>query len=68
MADTLRDHIAVEHRQGAAAYEGDDESVATWHDQCEHRPGRTTHLDHAHDEVSARRFRVQQVAWSVSDA
>lgn len=55
----LRYHVAVDHRQGHTAYEGDNDTVITWHDQWEHRPGPTTHLGHAHDEISARRHKVR---------
>lgn len=57
MTSQLRDHIAVDHRQGDEAYKGGDDLIALWH-RLEHRPAGTTHLDHAHDEFSARRYGV----------
>lgn len=55
----LRKHVEVEHHQGDAAHDGTDELVAQWHD-WEHRPtgGYPTGLDHAHDEVTARRHHL----------
>lgn len=57
MSDELRRHIAGDHHQGDVAYQGGDDLVALWH-RLEHRPAGTTHLDHAHDEFSARRYGV----------
>lgn len=60
MAD-LRDHVAVDHRQGPDGYTTPLDVVCRWHN-LEHRPGRTTHLEHAHDEISAKRYGVRLVA------
>lgn len=65
----LRAHVAGAHDQGDYVFVGGEdglgvppfELLGTWH-EWEHRPSRTTHLKHAHDEISARRYGVELTA------